>query len=207
MAKKTSSRRWLDEHHKDSYVKQAREAGYRSRAVFKLQEIDEKDRLIRPGITIVDLGAAPGGWSQYAARKLKGRGQVIALDLLEIEPIEGVEVIQGDFREDEPLAALQSLLSDDAVDLVLSDMAPNMSGVGPADQAASMYLVELAHEFAKQHLAANGAFLTKVFQGSGFDNYLKDLRQSFKSVSTRKPQASRGRSKELYLLCQGPRLV
>ncbi|MDX1453743.1 MAG: 23S rRNA (uridine(2552)-2'-O)-methyltransferase RlmE [Oleiphilaceae bacterium] len=205
--RKASSRRWLDEHHSDTYVKQARDAGYRSRAVFKLEEIDKKDRLFKPGMTVVDLGAAPGGWSQYAAQRLKGRGHVIALDILPIEPIPDVDVIEGDFREEAPLAELQTLLGGKSVDLVLSDMAPNLSGVGPADQAAAMYLVELAQDFAVNHLAPQGCFLTKVFQGEGFDNYFRELKQQFKVVSTRKPQASRGRSKELYLLCQGLRLV
>ena len=207
MRKKASSRRWLDEHHNDLYVKKAREGGYRSRAVFKLEEIDGKDRLLRPGMLVVDLGAAPGGWSQYVARRLKEKGKIIALDILPIEPMADVEVIEGDFREPEPLQELADLLGNDRVDLVLSDMAPNMTGVAPADQAASMYLAELALEFAKDHLTPKGAFLVKVFQGEGFDGYLKDMRASFKTVSTRKPQASRGRSKELYLLAQGLRLV
>lgn len=207
MRKKASSRRWLDEHHSDHYVKKARDAGFRSRAVFKLEEIDNKDRLLRPGMLVVDLGAAPGGWSQYVARRLKDKGKIIALDILPIEPMADVEVIEGDFREPEPLQKLADSLNNERVDLVLSDMAPNMTGVAPADQAASMYLAELALEFAKDHLTPKGAFLVKVFQGEGFDSYLKDMRASFKTVSTRKPQASRGRSKELYLLAQGLRLV
>ncbi len=207
MPKKASSRRWLDEHHNDPFVKRAREAGYRSRAVFKLEEIDAKDHLIKPGMVVVDLGAAPGGWSQYAARRMKGRGRVVALDILPIEPMADVEVIQGDFREPEPLSALQDLLQGEPVDLVLSDMAPNMSGVAPADQAAAMYLAELALDFAAEHLTKKGSFLVKVFQGEGFDSYFRQLKQTFKTVSTRKPEASRGRSKELYLLAQGLRLV
>lgn len=207
MSKKTSSRRWLDEHHSDNYVKQAREGGWRSRAVFKLQEIDARDHLIRPGMTIVDLGAAPGGWLQYAAQRLNGKGRVVGLDLLPVEPMPGVDVLVGDFREPEPLDALQDLLQGQPVDLVLSDMAPNMSGVRPADQAAAMYLAELALAFAKTHMNAQGSFLVKIFQGEGFDQYLKELREIFKVVSTRKPQASRGRSKELYLLARGLRLI
>jgi 23S rRNA (uridine2552-2'-O)-methyltransferase len=207
MRKKASSRRWLDEHHSDHYVKMARTAGYRSRAVFKLEEIDAKDHLLRPGMLVVDLGAAPGGWSQFVVKRLKDKGQVVALDILPIEPMAGVAVIEGDFREPEPLQELADLLGNERVDLVLSDMAPNMTGVAPADQAASMYLAELALEFAKDHLTPKGAFLVKVFQGEGFDGYLKEMRASFKTVSTRKPQASRGRSKELYLLAQGLRLV
>ncbi len=205
--KKSSSRRWLDEHHSDAYVKQARDAGYRSRAVFKLAEIQKKDRLLKPGITVVDLGAAPGGWSQYAAEVMQARGRIIALDILPIEPMAHVEVIEGDFREQAVLEKLQSSLEGQSVDLVLSDMAPNMSGVGPADQAGAMYLAELALAFACEHLRPGGDFLVKVFQGEGFDAYLKEMRAHFESVATRKPSASRARSKELYLLARKRRLV
>ena len=207
MAKKASSRRWLDEHHNDPFVKRSRVEGYRSRAVFKLEEIDQKDHLIRPGMLIVDLGAAPGSWSQYAARQTKGKSRIVALDILPIEPMADVDVIQGDFREPEPLAALTELLHGEPADLVLCDIAPNMSGVAPADQAAGMYLAELALEFATEHLTPKGAFLVKVFQGEGFDSYFKQMKSTFKMVSTRKPLASRGRSKELYLLARGLRLV
>ncbi len=208
MAKnKSSSRRWLVEHHSDSFVKQAREAGYRSRAVFKLEEIQNKDRLIRPGMNVVDLGAAPGGWLQYLSQVMKGKGSIIGLDILPVEPLANVEVIEGDFREQDVLDELVSRVGEQSLDLVLSDMAPNMSGVGPADQAAAMYLAELALDFACQHLKPGGDFLVKVFQGEGFDSYLRDLRAAFGTVSTRKPAASRARSKEQYLLARNRRIV
>jgi 23S rRNA (uridine2552-2'-O)-methyltransferase len=201
------SRRWLAEHHNDPYVKQARAEGWRSRAVFKLQQIQQKDRLIRPGMTIVDLGAAPGGWSQYAARLLKGRGRIIALDILPMDPIEGVEFIHGDFREDAVLEALKNTLGGQRVDLVLSDMAPNISGIGAADQARVLYLAELALAFCQTALQPGGDLLIKLFQGEGFDDYLKTLRRQFERVQIRKPEASRDRSRELYLLARNYRLV
>ncbi len=207
MRKKSSSRRWLAEHHSDPYVKQAREAGFRSRAVFKLQQIQQKDRLIKPGMTVVDLGAAPGGWSQFTASLLKGRGRILAMDILPMDPLEGVEFIEGDFREDACLAQLKASLGDQSVDLVLSDMAPNMSGIEASDQARAMYLAELALDFCKQVLKPGGSFLLKLFQGEGFDAYLKDLRQAFGSVQIRKPEASRDRSREVYLLARNYRLV
>ncbi len=203
----SSSHRWLTEHHNDSYVKQAREAGYRSRAVYKLDEIQKKDRIIKPGMTVVDLGAAPGGWLQYLAEVMKGKGRIIGLDILPVEPLQNVEVIEGDFRESEVLFELEKLAGEQAVDLVLSDMAPNMSGVGPADQAAAMYLAELALEFAIEHLRPGGDFLTKVFQGEGFDDYLRAMRVAFGTVIVRKPAASRARSKEQYLLARNRRVV
>ncbi|MGH8528613.1 MAG: 23S rRNA (uridine(2552)-2'-O)-methyltransferase RlmE [Nevskiales bacterium] len=203
MARSKSSGRWLAEHHSDQYVKQARAAGYRSRAAFKLAQIQAKDRILRPGMTIVDLGAAPGGWSQCAAEILKDRGHIVALDILLMEPLSGVTFLQGDFRDAEPLVALEDALGGRAPDLVLSDMAPNMSGVGSADQAAALYLAELARDFALQHLRSGGDFLVKIFQGEGFDAYLKSLRAEFKSVAVRKPEASRARSAETYLLARG----
>lgn len=198
-----SSRRWLGEHFADEYVKRAQAEGWRSRAVFKLEEIDAKDRLIRPGMIVVDLGAAPGGWSQYAARKLHGKGRVIALDILEMEPLQGVEFLQGDFTEDEPLQRLLVAVQGQQVDLVLSDMAPNMSGMDAIDQPKGMYLAELALDFAGKVLKPGGDFLVKVFQGEGFDEYLRDLRRSFDNVVVRKPKASRARSREVYLLGRG----
>ena len=203
MAKRTkSSQRWLQEHARDVYVKRAREEGYRSRAVFKLEEIQRTDRILRPGMTIVDLGAAPGGWSQYAAKLLRGKCRIIAVDILPMDEIVGVEFIHGDFSQDAILTQLADLLGDAKVDLVLSDMAPNMSGIADVDHDRSMYLVELALDFAKQHLAPRGDFLTKVFQGRGFQPFMKQLRESFETVKVRKPPASRQRSSELYLLAR-----
>lgn len=192
----------MQEHERDVYVKRAREEGYRSRAVFKLEEIQRTDRILRPGMTIVDLGAAPGGWSQYAAKLLRGKCRIIAVDVLPMDAIAGVEFIQGDFTQDAVLAQIQELLGDARVDLVLSDMAPNMSGIADVDHDRSMYLVELALDFAKQNLAQRGDFLTKVFQGRGFQPFMKQLRDSFEVVKVRKPPASRQRSSELYLLAR-----
>lgn len=205
-----SSARWLAEHESDPYVQQARKLGYRSRAVFKLLEIFEKDRLIRPGMVVVDLGAAPGGWSQVARPLLGSKGRLVALDILPIEPLKDVEIILGDFREEFVLAQLQTLVGSSAagtVDLVLSDMAPNMSGVDAADQAASLYLCELALDFCEGHLRKGGSFVVKVFQGEGFDAYLKQVRARFDSVSIRKPKASRARSREVYLVARNYRRV
>ncbi|MDH5424021.1 MAG: 23S rRNA (uridine(2552)-2'-O)-methyltransferase RlmE [Gammaproteobacteria bacterium] len=208
MARSKSSSRWLKEHFDDEFVRRSQVEGYRSRAVYKLKEIDEKDKLIKPGMTIIDLGAAPGGWSQYAAETLKGKGRVLALDLLLIEPeIEGVEFIQGDFREDAVLAELMDLLNTDKADLVFSDMAPNMSGVKTVDVARAMYLAELTLELSKETLKPGGAMLVKLFQGEGFDVYLKSLRQQFGKVKMRKPKASRSRSKEIYALATGFKLL
>ena len=204
MARSKSSKRWLKEHFDDEFVRRSQEDGYRSRAVYKLKEINEKDHLIKSGMTIIDLGAAPGGWSQYAAEILRGRGCVIALDLLLIEPdIDGVEFIQGDFREDAILQQLMAMLNDDKADLVLSDMAPNMSGMGVVDIPRAMYLAELALELARETLKPGGALLVKLFQGEGFDDYLRAMRASFTRVVTRKPKASRNRSREIYALATG----
>mmetsp|Transcript_18993 Transcript_18993/g.24544 ORF Transcript_18993/g.24544 Transcript_18993/m.24544 type:complete len:206 (-) Transcript_18993:2456-3073(-) len=203
MAKSKSSQGWLKEHFDDQYVKKAQKEGHRSRATFKLDEIDQKDKLLRPGMSVVDLGAAPGGWSDYAFRKVGDSGTVVALDILPMTPLTGVHFIEGDFREDEVLDELNKVLNGREIDLVLSDMAPNMSGVGSIDQPASMYLVELALDFAVTNLSKQGCFLVKVFQGEGFDAYLKQMRDSFNKVVTRKPGASRARSREVYLLGKG----
>lgn len=202
-----SSKRWLTEHESDDFVRRARSAGWRSRAVFKLEEIQQKDQLIRPGMTIVDLGAAPGAWSQYAMHAMKDRGQVIAVDLLPIDPIPGVTLIQGDFREDATLAELQAVIGDRNIDLVLSDMAPNISGVSAVDQPRSMYLAELALDFARGHLAEGGGFVAKVFQGEGFQEFVAEARRSFGTVKVRKPKASRPRSREVYLVARNHRVV
>lgn len=200
MARTRTSKAWMQEHVNDPYVQQAKKEGWRSRAAFKLMEIDDKDKLIHPGDVVVDLGAAPGGWSQVAARRVGDRGRVLALDVLEMQGIGGVDFIQGDFREDEVLQRFEALLGERQPRLVMSDMAPNISGVSLVDQARGMYLAELALEFAKAHLRPDGAFLVKVFQGTDYDNFVKSMRDSFASVATRKPKASRDRSAELYLL-------
>lgn len=195
-----TSKRWMTEHVSDFYVQQAKKQGYRSRASFKLLEIDERDHLLKPGMTVVDLGAAPGGWSQVAARKVGRQGKVIALDLLEMTGIAGVTFIQGDFTEQAVADQLDDLLEGRKIDLVISDMAPNISGVGLSDQARSIYLAELAMEFAVQHLKPKGAFLVKVFQGVGYNEFMQSMRTRFRQVQTRKPKASRDRSSEVYLL-------
>lgn len=198
-----SSGRWLKEHFDDPYVKEAQKLGYRSRASFKLLEIQEKDRLIRAGMTVVDLGSAPGGWSQVAVDLVGHHGRVVASDILPMDTLAGVEFICGDFTEESVLAEILAALGERKADLVISDMAPNMSGMAGVDQPRAMYLVELAAEMAAQVLKPGGAFLTKVFHGEGFDELLKSLKASFNKVSTRKPQASRSRSRETYLLAQG----
>ena len=205
MARSKSSSRWLREHFNDPYVKRAQSEGWRSRAVFKLEELLGGERLIEPGMVAVDLGAAPGGWSQMLRRQMGSRGRIIALDVLPMQGIAGVEFIQGDFREDVVSSRLQNLLGGDKVDLVLSDMAPNMSGVGVADQARAMYLAELARDFAAEHLRPGGAFIVKLFQGRDFDDFIKDLRNAYLRVSMRKPKASRSRSAEVYALAKGKR--
>ena len=205
MARSKSSSRWLQEHFSDPYVKRAQAEGWRSRAVFKLDELIERDALLKPGMTVVDLGAAPGGWSQMVRERLGDRGRVVALDILPMQGIGGVDFILGDFREDSALAALEAVLDGAPVDLVLSDMAPNMSGVGAVDQDRSMHLAELAAQFADTHLKKGGAFLTKLFQGQGFDEYVRRLRGGYARVSIRKPKASRARSNEVYALATGKR--
>jgi 23S rRNA (uridine2552-2'-O)-methyltransferase len=202
-----SSTRWLAEHAADPYVKRAHQEGWRSRAAFKLEEIDRVERLLKPGMTVVDLGAAPGGWSQYAARALCGNGRVIALDVLEMPAVPGVEFIHGDFSEQTVLERLRDALGGDEVDLVLSDMAPNMLGIGDVDHDRSMHLVDLAVEFALQALRPGGDLLMKVFQGREFQPLVARLRRQFETVKLRKPKASRARSPEVYVLARGYRLV
>ena len=202
-----SSARWLAEHASDPYVKRAHEEGWRSRAAFKLEEIQRTDRLLRPGITVVDLGAAPGGWSQYAARLLAGRGRVIALDVLEMPALPGVEFMQGDFTEPDVLERLEAARGGARVDLVMSDMAPNMMGIADVDHDRSMYLVDLAVEFASKALRPGGDLLMKVFQGREFQPLLARLRKEFDTVKLRKPGASRARSSEVYVLARGYRIV
>jgi 23S rRNA (uridine2552-2'-O)-methyltransferase len=196
---------WMHEHVNDPYVQEAKAKGYRARAAFKLLEIDARDRLLQPGQVVVELGSAPGSWTQIAAEKLQGRGTIVALDALPMAPVRGVEFIQGDFTEDAVLAALEAVLGGRRVDLVLSDMAPNLSGIGSVDQARSVLLAELALEFAAKWLKPKGVLLVKVFQGEGFDAFRKTLGQRFESVAVRKPKASRDRSSEVYLLARGVR--
>lgn len=203
MARSKSSRRWLKEHFSDEYVKRAQQEGYRSRAVYKLKEIQEKQRILRAGMTVIDLGAAPGGWSQYAAGVVGERGRVIALDILPMDPMPGVEIIQGDFREEPVYQALLARMGEDRADLVISDMAPNISGMSAVDQPRAMYLAELALELARETLRPGGGLLVKVFQGEGFDAWARELRSSFDKVSIRKPSASRPRSREVYALARG----
>ena len=193
----------MNEHFDDEYVRRAQQEGYRSRAIYKLIEIQQKDKLLKPGMTVIDLGAAPGGWSEYAVTKLGGKGRVIALDILPMEPIDGVEIIQGDFREDDMLAQLLDLIGESGADLVISDMAPNISGMEVVDIPRSYYLADLALDLARQVLKPGGGLLVKLFQGEGFDDYQKALKQSFKRVVMRKPKASRARSREIYALATG----
>lgn len=203
MKRTRTSNAWLREHVNDPYVQRAKAEGYRSRASFKLMEIDDRDRLIRSGEAVVDLGATPGGWSQVVAKRQKGNGRVIALDLLEMDPLQGVDFIQGDFREESVLKTLENLLAGVKVGLVLSDMAPNISGVVVSDQARVMHLAELGLDFSRNWLKPDGAFLVKVFQGYGYEDFVKEMRRVFLAVSTRKPDASRDRSPEVYLLGRG----
>jgi 23S rRNA (uridine2552-2'-O)-methyltransferase len=198
-----SSGRWLQEHFDDHYVKLARKDGYRSRASYKLLELQEKDRLIKPGMTVVDLGAAPGGWSQVAARLVGGKGRVIASDILPMDSIADVEFIEGDFTEQAVLDSILESLNGQKADLVISDMAPNMSGMTAVDQPRSMYLVELALDLARQVLKPGGVFVSKVFQGEGFDELLREMRAEFATVKSRKPEASRPRSREVYQVAAG----
>jgi 23S rRNA (uridine2552-2'-O)-methyltransferase len=201
-----SSQRWINEHESDEFVQKARRLGFRSRARFKLEEIDEKDHLLKPGQVVVDLGAAPGGWAEYVVEKVGSRGLVIGLDILPMEPVPGVVFLQADFTEDSALKALESVPGmESGVDLVLSDMAPNISGIDVSDQARAMYLAELALDFSQKKLKSGGNFLAKVFQGAGFDEFLADLRANFTTVVSRKPKASRARSREMYLLAKGYR--
>ena len=194
---------WMQEHVTDAYVKRARVEGMRSRAAYKLDEIAVRDRLLKPGMVVVDLGAAPGGWSQVAAGRVGPRGRVIALDLLEMRSLPGVTFLRGDFRDDATLAELARVLGGQRADLVLSDMAPNLTGIASSDQAQALELAELALDFALKHMKPKGNFLVKTFQGAGFEDYLKILRSRFSAVAVRKPEASRDRSREVYLLGKG----
>lgn len=208
MPKRTkSSARWLEEHESDPYVKAARAAGYRSRAVYKLEEIQKTNRLLKPGMSVVDLGAAPGGWSQYCARLLQGKGRIVALDILPMDAITNVEFIQGDFGSDTVFEQLMAHLGTDKVDLVLSDIAPNMSGMSDVDHLRAMHLVELTLDFAERSLKPGGDYLVKLFQGRDFQPFMQRLRALFETVKTRKPKASRARSPELYVLARGFRMV
>ncbi|MDB6063640.1 MAG: rRNA methyltransferase [Verrucomicrobiaceae bacterium] len=203
MSRSKSSRDWLDEHVNDPYVKQAQKDGYRARASYKLIELNEKDKLIRPGMLVMDLGSAPGSWSQVAAHLVGHHGRVLATDILPMDSLANVDFIRGDFTDEVVFRQILDLLSGNQPDLILSDMAPNISGVNAADQAASMYLVELALDMARQVLKPKGNFVTKVFQGEGSEAFLKDLRTSFEKVVIRKPDASRPRSREVYLVGKG----
>ncbi|MCU7849126.1 MAG: 23S rRNA (uridine(2552)-2'-O)-methyltransferase RlmE [Candidatus Thiodiazotropha sp. (ex Lucinoma kastoroae)] len=207
MKRSKSSRQWLDRHFNDEYVKKAQKAGYRSRAAFKLLEIQEKDRIIKLGMRVVDLGAAPGGWSQVARDLVGEKGQVLALDILPMDPIAGVDFIQGDFREPQPLEEMRKWLAGEPVDLVISDMAPNVTGMASVDQPRAIYLCELALEFAREVLKPGGHFVAKVFQGEGFDAYLKALRGDFQRVVSRKPSSSRAKSREVYLVAGNFKIV
>ncbi len=206
MARTKSSKAWLREHVTDLYVKRAQTEGYRSRAAYKLQQIAARDKLFGAGMTVVDLGAAPGGWSQVAAQAVAPGGRVFALDVLELVPLPGVDYVQGDFSSEATLAELERLLAGRPVDLVLSDMAPNMSGIADTDQARMMALAELALDFALKHLKPQGKFLVKLFQGAGFEPFLRTMRTRFMQVLVRKPEASRSRSREVYLLGKDVRI-
>ncbi|MGK0405913.1 MAG: 23S rRNA (uridine2552-2'-O)-methyltransferase [Oleispira sp.] len=203
MARSKSSNDWMDEHFNDHYVMKAKEEGYRSRACYKLMEIDDKDKLIKPGMTIVDLGSAPGSWSQVAVNRVGDHGLVVASDILSMDGIAGVTFLQGDFTEETVFDELMTIIGNRQVDLVISDMAPNMSGMSAVDQPSAMYLVELALDMARQVLKPGGNYVAKVFHGEGFDEYLKDMRSSFLKVVTRKPESSRARSREVYLVAKG----
>ena len=205
-SKSKSSKQWLKEHFEDKYVLQSQQDGYRSRAIYKLIEIDKKDKLLKSGMTVIDLGAAPGGWSEYAVSQVGKNGNVIALDILPMDPIDKVRFIEGDFREDDVLASLMEAIGKDKADLVFSDMAPNISGMGVVDNPRAYYLAELALDLAQQVLKPGGGILVKLFQGEGFDGYLKRLRGSFSQVVIRKPEASRQRSREIYALATGYKL-
>ncbi|MDP8078892.1 23S rRNA (uridine(2552)-2'-O)-methyltransferase RlmE [Phocoenobacter skyensis] len=201
--RRASSSRWLAEHFKDQFVQKAHKQKLRSRAYFKIDEIQRVDRLFKPNMTVVDLGAAPGGWSQYAVSQIGKKGRVIACDILDMNPIAGVDFLQGDFREESVLSALLERVGEKKVDIVMSDMAPNFSGTPEVDIPRAMYLVELALDMCRQVLTKNGSFVVKVFQGEGFDEYLKEIRAMFTKVKVRKPEASRGRSREVYIVAIG----
>jgi len=202
MARSKSSGRWLQRHFNDAYVRQAQQAGYRSRAAFKLLEINERDHILRPGMTVIDLGAAPGGWTQVAAKIVGERGRIIALDILPMDTMPGVRFIHGDFREDAVIAALLEIVGEQQVDLVISDMAPNISGMKSVDQPRAMYLAELALDLARKVLSPGGTLLVKAFEGEGMEALRRELRVSFKTLVTRKPKASRPSSREVYMLAK-----
>jgi 23S rRNA (uridine2552-2'-O)-methyltransferase len=203
MKKSSSSKQWLRRHVNDPYVQRSKREGYRSRSAYKLTEIDDRDKLLKPGMVVVDLGAAPGGWSQVAAKRVGGAGAVIAIDLLPMEPVSGVTVIEADFSSAKGVAAIEKCLAGRKADIVLSDMAPNLTGIAVSDQARSMALAEIARDFALLHLQRQGALLVKIFQGAGYDEYLKSLRRTFEKVVVRKPDASRDESAEQFLLARG----
>lgn len=203
MARSKSSARWLDEHVNDPFVKQAQKDGYRSRASYKLLAINEKDKLIRPGMLVIDLGSAPGGWSQVASKLVGTGGKVIASDILPMDSLPDVEFIQGDFTEDSVFEQILQAINDNPVDVVISDMAPNLSGIATADQAASIYLIELALDMAQQVLKPKGSFIAKAFQGEGYEAFVKEVRNHFDTVVIRKPEASRSRSREVYVVGKG----
>jgi len=202
MARSKSSTEWLKEHFNDEYVKLSQKEGYRSRAIYKLKEVQEKDRIIKHGMTVIDLGAAPGGWCQYAVELVGKKGRVIGSDILPIDPIPFVEFIQGDFTDERILDELLELIGKDKADVVISDMAPNLSGNDAVDQPTSIYLCELTLDMAQRILAPNGSMVVKLFQGAGSDEYLKEVKKSFKQVKIRKPKASRARSREVYVVAQ-----
>ena len=206
MSRSKSSKKWLKEHFEDEYVQRCQKDGYRSREIYKLIEIQEKDRIIKPGMTVIDLGAAPGGWTEYAVKLLGKKGRMIALDILPMEPIPDVHIIQGDFREDEALNDLMEAIGKDKADLVFSDMAPNISGMGVVDIPRAYYLAELTLDLSQRVLKKGGGMLVKVFQGEGFDEYHKVLKENFTRVVVRKPRASRARSREVYVLATGYKL-
>ena len=203
MKKSHSSKQWLRRHVNDPYVQRSKKEGYRSRSAYKLTEIDDRDKLLRPGMLVVDLGAAPGGWSQVAAKRVGAKGTVVAIDLLPMEPIAGVTLLQADFANTQGLEAVEQSIQGRKVDVVLSDMAPNMSGISVSDQARSMDLAEIARDFAQLHLQAEGVFMVKVFQGAGYDEYLRSIRKAFGKVVVRKPASSRGESAEQYIVARG----
>jgi len=205
MAQGKKRQAWMQRHLDDPYVKQAQIDGFRSRAVYKLSEIDQRDRLFRPGLSVIDLGAAPGGWTQYAAQKVGDSGRVLAVDILPMDPVAGATIIEGDFTQQATLDEMLEKLNSRPINLVISDMAPNISGIKSADQARAMYLAELALDLACKVLEPNGAFLVKVFMGEGFDAFIRDLKQRFLAVSVRKPKASRPKSRENYLVAKGLR--
>jgi len=205
LSRSKSSKRWLNEHHKDDFVRKSRLESYRSRSVYKLAEIDERDRLITPNMSIVELGAAPGGWTQYVSEKLSAKGALLAVDILPMDSVPGATIIEGDFTENETLEQIRTALAGRPADLVLSDMAPNFSGQVAVDQPRAMYLAELALDMCREFLAPGGSLLVKTFQGSGFEDLNRNMREQFDSVRSRKPAASRARSREVYLLAQGLR--